>query len=72
LVASRIWSNTVDPRLSASDSDAFAALKSSLVVLYFLTLYFQDVRGYDALETGVGFCSRLASWSPAPRSLVGS
>jgi EmrB/QacA subfamily drug resistance transporter len=24
-------------------------------VLYFLTLYFQDVRGYDALETGVGF-----------------
>jgi EmrB/QacA subfamily drug resistance transporter len=24
-------------------------------VLYFLTLYFQDVRGYDALQTGVGF-----------------
>ena len=24
-------------------------------VLYFLTLYFQDVHGYDALETGVGF-----------------
>ena len=24
-------------------------------VLYFLTLYFQDVRGYDALETGVAF-----------------
>jgi len=24
-------------------------------VLYFLSLYFQDVRGYDALETGVGF-----------------
>jgi MFS family permease len=24
-------------------------------VLYFLTLYFQDVRGYDPLETGVGF-----------------
>jgi MFS family permease len=24
-------------------------------VLYFLTLYLQDVRGYDALETGVGF-----------------
>jgi EmrB/QacA subfamily drug resistance transporter len=24
-------------------------------VLYFLTLYFQNVRGYDALETGVGF-----------------
>jgi EmrB/QacA subfamily drug resistance transporter len=24
-------------------------------VLYFLTLYFQEVRGYDALETGVGF-----------------
>jgi EmrB/QacA subfamily drug resistance transporter len=24
-------------------------------VLYFLTLYFQNVRGYDALESGVGF-----------------
>jgi MFS family permease len=24
-------------------------------VLYFLTVYFQDVRGYDALRTGVGF-----------------
>jgi MFS family permease len=24
-------------------------------LLYFLTLYFQDVHGYDALETGVGF-----------------
>jgi EmrB/QacA subfamily drug resistance transporter len=24
-------------------------------VLYFLSLYFQDVRGYDALQTGVGF-----------------
>jgi EmrB/QacA subfamily drug resistance transporter len=24
-------------------------------VLYFLTLYFQDVHGYDALQTGVGF-----------------
>ncbi len=24
-------------------------------VLYFLTIYLQDVRGYDALETGIGF-----------------
>jgi MFS family permease len=24
-------------------------------VLYFLTIYFQDVHGYDALQTGVGF-----------------
>jgi len=24
-------------------------------LLYFLSIYFQDVRGYDALETGVGF-----------------
>jgi Na+/melibiose symporter-like transporter len=24
-------------------------------VLYFLTIYLQDVHGYDALETGVGF-----------------
>ena len=31
----------------------FAATFGS--VLYFLSLYFQDVRGYDALETGIGF-----------------
>ena len=31
----------------------FAATFGS--VLYFLSLYFQDVRGYDALQTGVGF-----------------
>ena len=31
----------------------FAATFGS--VLYFLTLYLQDVRGYDALETGIGF-----------------
>ena len=31
----------------------FAATFGS--VLYFLSIYFQDVRGYDALQTGVGF-----------------
>jgi EmrB/QacA subfamily drug resistance transporter len=54
-------------------------------VLYFLTLYFQDVRGYDALATGVAFliptgvvvagstfAARLAArWGPRP-TLVGA
>jgi EmrB/QacA subfamily drug resistance transporter len=51
----------VPPRLLANRDLAtgiaiaflFAATFGSL--LYFLTLYFQDVRGYSALETGVAF-----------------
>jgi EmrB/QacA subfamily drug resistance transporter len=51
----------VPPRLLANRNLATAAAIAFLFwatfgsVLYFLTLYFQDVRGYDALQTGVGF-----------------
>jgi EmrB/QacA subfamily drug resistance transporter len=51
----------VSPRLLANRNLATAVAISFLFVatfgsvLYFLSLYFQDVRGYDALETGVGF-----------------
>jgi MFS family permease len=51
----------VPPRLLANRNLATAVAITFLFwatfgsVLYFLTLYFQDVRGYDALETGVGF-----------------
>jgi EmrB/QacA subfamily drug resistance transporter len=51
----------VPPRLLANRNLATAAAIAFLFwatfgsVLYFLTLYFQDVRGYDALETGVAF-----------------
>ena len=34
---------------------AFLFMATFGSVLYFLTLYFQDVLGYDALQTGVGF-----------------
>jgi EmrB/QacA subfamily drug resistance transporter len=49
------------PRLLANRNLATATVIAFLFwatfgsVLYFLTIYFQDVRGYDALETGVGF-----------------
>ena len=51
----------VPPRLLANRNLATAAAIAFLFwatfgsVLYFLTLYFQDVRGYDALQTGVAF-----------------
>ncbi|HEV7713867.1 MAG TPA: MFS transporter [Asanoa sp.] len=51
----------VPPRLLANRNLATAAAMAFLFwatfgsVLYFLTLYFQEVRGYDALRTGVGF-----------------
>jgi EmrB/QacA subfamily drug resistance transporter len=34
---------------------AFLFMATFGSVLYFLSIYFQDVRGYDALETGIGF-----------------
>jgi MFS family permease len=34
---------------------AFMFMATFGSLLYFLTLYLQDVRGYDALETGIGF-----------------
>ena len=51
----------VPPRLLANRNLATAAAIALLFwatfgsVLYFLTLYFQGVHGYDALQTGVGF-----------------
>ena len=51
----------VPPRLLANRNLATAAAVAFLFwatfgsVLYFLTLYFQEVHGYDALETGLGF-----------------
>jgi EmrB/QacA subfamily drug resistance transporter len=51
----------VPPKLLANRNLAIAVAIAFLFwatfgsVLYFLTLYFQEVRGYDALQTGVGF-----------------
>jgi EmrB/QacA subfamily drug resistance transporter len=51
----------VPPRLLANRNLGTAVVIAFLFwatfgsVLYFLTLYFQEVLGYDALETGVGF-----------------
>ncbi|CAM04069.1 EmrB/QacA subfamily drug resistance transporter [Saccharopolyspora erythraea NRRL 2338] len=51
----------VPPRLLANRSldtavaIAFLFMATFGSVLYFLSLYMQDVHGYDALETGVGF-----------------
>ena len=51
----------VPPRLLANRNLVIAVMIACLFwatfgsVLYFLTLYFQEVRGYDALETGLGF-----------------
>jgi MFS family permease len=51
----------VRPRLLANRNVAVAAITAFMftatfgTLLYFLSLYFQHVRGYDALETGVGF-----------------
>jgi MFS family permease len=41
--------------LRAAAGLAFMFMATFGSLLYFLTLYFQDVRGYDALETGIGF-----------------
>jgi len=49
------------PRLLANRVLAMAALIAFMFMttfgslLYFLSIYLQDVRGYDALETGIGF-----------------
>ena len=51
----------VPPRLLANRNLAVAVAIAFLFwatfgsVLYFLTLYFQDVLGYNALQTGIGF-----------------
>jgi MFS family permease len=41
--------------LTMSVAIAFMFMATFGSVLYFLSIYFQNVRGYDALETGVGF-----------------
>jgi EmrB/QacA subfamily drug resistance transporter len=81
----------VPPRLLANRNLATAAATAFLFwatfgsVLYFLTLYFQDVLGYDALRTGAAFlvptavvvagstfAARIAArWGPRP-TLIGA
>ena len=61
LVERRSPDPLVRPRLLANRNLATAVVTAFLFMatfgslLYFLSLYFQDVRGYDALETGVAF-----------------
>jgi MFS family permease len=61
LVERRSRDPLVPPRLLANRNLATAVAIAFLFwatfgsVLYFLTLYLQEVRGYDALETGLGF-----------------
>ena len=74
LIESRSHDPLFPPRLVANRNLATAVGIAFLFwatfgsVLYFLTLYFQDVHGYDALQTGVAFLCRPSWWSPPPRS----
>jgi EmrB/QacA subfamily drug resistance transporter len=52
LVPPRLLANPV-LRMAIMIAFMFMATFGSL--LYFLSIYFQDVRGYDALQTGIGF-----------------
>jgi MFS family permease len=52
LVPPRLLSNR---HLRTAIAIAFLFMATFGSVLFFLSLYFQDVRGYDALETGVAF-----------------
>jgi EmrB/QacA subfamily drug resistance transporter len=52
LVPARLLANRT---LLAAIAIAFLFMATFGSVLYFLSIYFQDVRGYDALETGVAF-----------------
>ncbi len=52
LVPSRLLGNRL---LMTAALIAFLFMATFGSLLYFLSLYFQDVRGYDALETGVAF-----------------
>jgi EmrB/QacA subfamily drug resistance transporter len=45
----------VNRNLAIATAIAFLFSATFGSVLYFLSLYFQDVHGYDALQTGVGF-----------------
>jgi MFS family permease len=52
LVPRRLLANR---NLATAIAISFLFMATFGSVLYFLSLYFQDVRGYDALETGIGF-----------------
>jgi MFS family permease len=52
LVAPRLLANR---NLATATAIAFLFWGTFGSVLYFLTLYFQDIHGWDALQTGVGF-----------------
>jgi EmrB/QacA subfamily drug resistance transporter len=52
LVPSRLLANR---HLATAIAISFLFMATFGSVLYFLSVYFQDVRGYDALQTGVGF-----------------
>jgi MFS family permease len=52
LMPLRLFANR---NLSVGTAITFMALATLGAMLYFLTLYFQDVHGYDALETGFAF-----------------
>src|SRR5207247_6663731 len=52
LVPPRLLANR---NLTAAVFIAFMFMATFGSVLYFLSIYFQDVLGYDALETGAGF-----------------
>jgi hypothetical protein len=55
LVPSRLVANR---NLLTAIAIAFLFMATFGSVLYFLSIYFQDVRGYDALETGAAFLRR--------------
>ncbi|HTF39971.1 MAG TPA: MFS transporter, partial [Propionibacteriaceae bacterium] len=52
LVPPRLLANRL---LTTAVAIAFLFMATFGSLLYFLSIYFQDVRGYDALETGVAF-----------------
>jgi MFS family permease len=52
LVPARLLANRL---LTTAVAIAFMFMATFGSLLYFLSIYFQDVRGYDALETGVAF-----------------
>jgi EmrB/QacA subfamily drug resistance transporter len=49
------WRLVANPTLRSAIAIAFLFMATFGSALFFLSLYFQDVRGYDALQTGVGF-----------------
>ena len=61
LIERRSQDPLIPPRLLANRAInvaiviAFMFMATFGSLLYFLSIYFQDVRGYDALETGMGF-----------------